>query len=101
MDLDAGFQLPADEPAERAELGPHAREPPRPKSERLAEGCLVVVELRGIEPRSSSVDPGLLRVQSVMSLFSAPALATDTSPTGSVGFKSRSTTPTAVDQQVS
>ena len=33
------------------------------------------VELRGIEPRSSSVDPGLLRVQSVMSLFSAPALA--------------------------
>lgn len=34
-----------------------------------------LVELRGIEPRSSSVDPGLLRVQSVMSLFSASGLA--------------------------
>ena len=33
------------------------------------------VELAGIEPASSSVEPGLLRVQSVMSLFSAPALA--------------------------
>ena len=34
-----------------------------------------LVELAGIEPASSSVEPGLLRVQSVMSLFSAPALA--------------------------
>ena len=33
------------------------------------------VELAGIEPASSSADPGLLRVQSVLSLFSAPALA--------------------------
>ena len=33
------------------------------------------VELRGIEPRSSSVEPGLLRVQSALSLFSAPGLA--------------------------
>ena len=36
---------------------------------------LAGVELAGIEPASSSVEPGLLRVQSVMSLFSAPALA--------------------------
>jgi hypothetical protein len=36
---------------------------------------VVVVELAGIEPASSSVEPGLLRVQSVLSLFSAPALA--------------------------
>ncbi len=41
-----------------------------------------LVELRGIEPRSSSVDPGLLRVQSVGVVFSAPALDADTSPTG-------------------
>lgn len=34
-----------------------------------------MVELRGIEPRSSSVDPGLLRVQSMEAIFSAPALA--------------------------
>jgi hypothetical protein len=34
-----------------------------------------VVELAGIEPASSSVEPGLLRVQSVRSLFSAPGLA--------------------------
>ena len=33
------------------------------------------VELAGIEPASSSVEPGLLRVQSVTSHFSAPALA--------------------------
>ena len=33
-----------------------------------------VVELRGIEPRSYGAESGLLRVQSVMSLFSAPAL---------------------------
>jgi hypothetical protein len=32
------------------------------------------VELRGIEPRSYGAESGLLRVQSVMSLFSAPAL---------------------------
>jgi site-specific DNA recombinase len=43
-----------------------------------------LVELRGIEPRSSSVETGLLRVQSALSLFSAPVLATDTSPTGPV-----------------
>jgi hypothetical protein len=29
---------------------------------------VVVVELAGIEPASSSVEPGLLRVQSVLSL---------------------------------
>jgi site-specific DNA recombinase len=34
-----------------------------------------LVELAGIEPASSSVEPGLLRVQSVMSLFLAPVLA--------------------------
>lgn len=34
-----------------------------------------LVELAGIEPASSSVEPSLLRVQSVMSLFSAPVLA--------------------------
>lgn len=44
----------------------------------------IMVELRGIEPRSSSVDSGLLRVQSVGVVFSAPALDADTSPTGSV-----------------
>jgi hypothetical protein len=38
-------------------------------------GWLELVELAGIEPASSSVEPGLLRVQSVLSLFSAPALA--------------------------
>jgi hypothetical protein len=32
------------------------------------------VELAGVEPASSSVEPGLLRVQFVLSLFSAPAL---------------------------
>jgi hypothetical protein len=36
---------------------------------------VMMVELAGIEPASSSVEPGLLRVQSVLSLFSAPALA--------------------------
>jgi hypothetical protein len=35
----------------------------------------VMVELAGIEPASSSVEPGLLRVQSVMAFLSAPALA--------------------------
>jgi len=59
-----------------------------------------LVELRGIEPRSSSVDPGLLRVQSVMSLFSAPTLATDTSSTGSVRKKSRSPLLTGDEQLV-
>lgn len=41
------------------------------------QGCppSTVVELRGIEPRSSSAVSGLLRVQSVLSLFSAPLLA--------------------------
>lgn len=41
------------------------------------QGCppSTLVELRGIEPRSSSAVSGLLRVQSVLSLFSAPLLA--------------------------
>jgi len=33
------------------------------------------VELAGIEPASSDADPGILRAQFVVSLFSAPALA--------------------------
>ena len=52
---------------------------------RGAQGHLssgLAVELRGIEPRSSSIDPGLLRVQSVGVVFSAPVLDADTSPTG-------------------
>jgi hypothetical protein len=36
---------------------------------------VLVVELAGIEPASSSAEPGLLRVQFVLSLFSAPGLA--------------------------
>jgi site-specific DNA recombinase len=41
------------------------------------QGCppSTLVELAGIEPASSSVEPGLLRVQSAITLFSAPALA--------------------------
>lgn len=41
------------------------------------QGCppSTLVELRGIEPRSSSVERSLLRVQFVRSLFSAPGLA--------------------------
>lgn len=40
------------------------------------QGCPpdTLVELRGIEPRSYGAESGLLRVQSVWSLFSAPAL---------------------------
>jgi hypothetical protein len=34
-----------------------------------------LVELAGIEPASSSVEPGLLRVQSVLFVFSVPVLA--------------------------
>ena len=60
-----------------------------------------IVELAGIEPASSSAEPGLLRVQSVRSLFSAPALARTRAPTGSVRKKSRSTLLTGVDQQAS
>jgi len=33
-----------------------------------------MVELAGIEPASFDVNPGILRAQSAMSLFSAPAL---------------------------
>jgi hypothetical protein len=32
----------------------------------LSPGCMSRVELAGIEPASSSVEPGLLRVQSVL-----------------------------------
>ena len=42
---------------------------------RQSSSKATMVELAGIEPASSSVDPGLLRVQSVMSLFSASGLA--------------------------
>ena len=70
--------LPRHRPTTRAHtLKPRTAEPVcwvRPASCRKASrGWLV--ELAGIEPASSSVEPGLLRVQSVMSLFSAPALA--------------------------
>ena len=45
---------------------------PSPKTG--ATGPSAFVELRGIEPRSYGAESGLLRVQSVWSLFSAPAL---------------------------
>ena len=42
---------------------------------RLPAGCMSACEGAGIEPASSSVEPGLLRVQSMTTFFSVPALA--------------------------
>ena len=54
-------------------------EPPEPAILRrifaISAKTPLFVELAGIEPASSSVEPGLLRVQSVLSLFSASELA--------------------------
>ena len=68
---------------------------------RLPVGCVSRVELAGIEPASSSVEPGLLRVQSVIVVFSVPALAQTRRRQDSVRFKSRSPLLTGGEQQVS
>jgi hypothetical protein len=49
---------------------------------RLAARIPLLVELAGIEPASSSAEPGLLRVQSAMCVFLGPGACTDTCADG-------------------
>lgn len=60
-------------PDHRASKAPHNARRPRTVT-RTVRGLRGSVELPGIEPGSSGAESGLLRVQCVMALFSAPVL---------------------------